>query len=69
MAWKQGRTGAGDESVRLLAWMESSKRGQATMGEAMENTPLEVHGVARLDGQAAKNAWAGRPVVRTGTMI
>ncbi len=67
MAWKQGRTRAGDESV------EGSKRRPATAGcrgeAATEKSALEVLGAARLDSQAMGYTWAGSPVARPNAKI
>ncbi len=73
MAWNQGGTGAGDGSVEAADLGGGLQEGTSDCGRsrwvATEILPLQVHGVAHLDGQAEGNAWAGRPVACAGAMI
>jgi hypothetical protein len=73
VVWKQGGTGAGDESVEAAGLGRGLQEGTGNHRRpgVGGNRELTLGGswVARLDGQAAGNAWAGRLVVHAGAMI
>ncbi len=74
VAWKQGGTGAGDESVEAAGLGGRLQEGTGNCRRLGVGSNGELTLGGSWDGmlgrwQAVGNAWAGRPVACTGTMI